>query len=71
MDAGVRISAAQDKQCYYPLAFLTKANAADNPSYNEAMNGPDRDGFIEANMKLEIDQLERHGRLGSSRSTAQ
>ena len=31
-----------------PFALSTKANAADNPKWEEAMNGPNRDGFMDA-----------------------
>lgn len=41
-----------------PLMFAAKANADDTPSYRDAMNGAERDGFIEA-MKSEIHQLEQ------------
>jgi hypothetical protein len=41
----------------HPFAFAAKANAEDTPTFNEAMRGPDREGFIEA-MKKEIEALE-------------
>ena len=41
----------------HPLAFSARANAADHPTLKEAMEGPDREGFLEA-MYLEMDQLE-------------
>jgi hypothetical protein len=41
----------------HPFAFSARANANDDPKWNEVMNGPDREGFLEA-MKLEIEQLE-------------
>ena len=31
-----------------PALLITMANKADNPTYSEAMNGPDASGFIEA-----------------------
>ena len=31
-----------------PFALATKANSADTPTYEEAMNGPDAEGFLEA-----------------------
>ena len=40
----------------HPFAFAARANAEDTPYYNEAMAGPDREGFIEA-MKTELNQL--------------
>jgi len=42
----------------HPLAFAAKANSEDTPRFAEAMNGPDREGFIEA-MKAEIEQLNK------------
>ena len=39
-----------------PLALAVKANAADNPNWYEAMNGPLADGYWEA-METEIDTL--------------
>ena len=39
-----------------PALFATKANADDNPTWNEAMNGPQAAGFWEA-CKIEIDAL--------------
>ena len=32
----------------HPFAFSAQANSTDTPTFNEAMNGPDRDGFQEA-----------------------
>ena len=32
----------------HPMALATKADAADNPSWEQAMNGPDKDGYWEA-----------------------
>ena len=44
----------------HPFAFAAKANADDTPTFQEAISGPDRDGFIEA-MHQEIEQLESFG----------
>jgi hypothetical protein len=41
----------------HPFAFSAKANSEDNPNLQEALDGPDREGFIEA-MHLELEQLE-------------
>ena len=41
----------------HPLAFSARANAEDNPTLEEAMSSPDREGFITA-MHLELEQLE-------------
>ena len=41
----------------HPLAFSARANAEDTPTLEEAMNFPDREGFIAA-MHLELEQLE-------------
>ncbi|GFH61161.1 hypothetical protein CTEN210_17637 [Chaetoceros tenuissimus] len=40
----------------HPIAFAARANAADTPTYREAMNSEDREQFVEA-MKKEMDQL--------------
>jgi hypothetical protein len=40
----------------HPLALAAKANDADNPTWEEAMNGPDRKGHMEA-AKKEIETL--------------
>ncbi|KAG7370589.1 reverse transcriptase RNA-dependent DNA polymerase [Nitzschia inconspicua] len=40
----------------HPCLLASKASQADNPSYEEVMNGPHRAGFLEA-MKLEIETL--------------
>jgi hypothetical protein len=40
----------------HPLAQATKANNEDNPNWNEAMNGPNSEGFWEA-MATEINTL--------------
>ena len=42
----------------HPLAFAANANAEDSPKFNEALGGPDREGFIKA-MHDEISQLEK------------
>jgi hypothetical protein len=42
---------------FHPLSLAVKANAEDNPRWNEAMNGPDADGYWDA-MKSELKQLE-------------
>ncbi|KAL7577031.1 hypothetical protein ACA910_006774 [Epithemia clementina (nom. ined.)] len=41
----------------HPMAFAIVANAADNPNWNEAINGPDAEGFAEA-CKKEIKMLQ-------------
>ena len=41
----------------HPFAFSAKANSLDTPNFNEAMNGPDREGFKQA-MDSELEQLE-------------
>ena len=41
----------------HPFAFAARANANDDPTFKEAMSGPDREGFLEA-MSKEIEQLE-------------
>ena len=33
----------------HPMALATMANAEDNPTWEEAMNGPDRDGYWSRN----------------------
>lgn len=40
----------------HPFAFAARANAADTPTYREAMNSEDRDQFIQA-MNKEMEQL--------------
>jgi hypothetical protein len=35
----------------HPMVLAAKANAEDNPSWEEAMNGPDREGYLEAARK--------------------
>lgn len=41
---------------FHPLALAAKANAEDNPTWEEAMNGPFKEGFREAT-DLEIETL--------------
>ena len=41
---------------WHPLAFAAKANAEDTLTWHEAMNGPNKSGFLEAAVK-EIDVL--------------
>jgi hypothetical protein len=41
----------------HPLAFSAKANAEDTPTFKEAMDIPDAEGFTEV-MKIKLDQLE-------------
>ena len=41
----------------HPLALAAKANSEDNPRWEQAMNGPDSEGYWEA-MRVEIDTLE-------------
>ena len=45
---------------WHPLAFASLANASDNPNYNQAMNGPDADGYYLA-MKDELKVLTGRG----------
>ena len=45
-------------EAMHPMVLITKADAADNPRWNEAMSGPDAAGFMEA-CKKEIDTLFR------------
>lgn len=45
---------------WHPLALLAKANDEDNPTWEEAMNGPFAEGFHEA-CKKELDTLESMG----------
>ena len=45
-------------EAMHPMMLVTKADAADNPRWNEAMSGPDATGFMEACNK-EIDTLYR------------
>ena len=40
----------------HPLSLQTLANDADNPTWNEAVNGPNAEGFWEA-MRIELDTL--------------
>jgi Reverse transcriptase (RNA-dependent DNA polymerase) len=42
------------------LAFAARANADDTPNINQALNGPDAEGFYDA-MKQEMEQLESMG----------
>ena len=39
-----------------PALLITMANKDDNPTFNEAISGPDAAGFMEA-MKLELNTL--------------
>jgi hypothetical protein len=32
----------------HPMVLAAKANAEDNPTWDQAMNGPDREGYLEA-----------------------
>ena len=41
---------------WHPMLLSTMANANDNPSYHQAMNGPDREGYHNA-MDIEIETL--------------
>ena len=46
-------------ESWHPLALATKmdaASAADNPSWEQAMNGPDREGYLKA-AEIEMDTL--------------
>ena len=45
-------------EAWHPLALAAKLNDADNPTWEEAMNGPHAEGFWDA-AKTEIDTLER------------
>jgi hypothetical protein len=42
---------------WHPLALQVRANAEDNPSWDEAMNGPDQAGYWKA-MEMELSTLE-------------
>ena len=42
----------------HPMILAAQANSADNPTWNEAMSGPDKDGYWKA-MELEVDTLEQ------------
>ena len=42
------------------MAITLKANAEDNPTWEQAMNGPDRDGYWTA-AKVELETLEKKG----------
>ena len=57
-----RLCTDDDGMLHYlhPLAFATKALAADTPTYAEAMSGPDAEGYMEA-MDVEIEALEKLG----------
>ena len=41
----------------HPMALSTKANAADHPTWEQAMNGPEAKGYWEA-CKKELNTLE-------------
>ena len=43
-------------EAMHPMVLVTKADAADNPRWHDAMNGPDAAGFMEA-CKKEIELL--------------
>ena len=45
-----------EEQCPTPYALAVKANDEHNPNFNQAMNGPDAEGYREA-MDKEIDEL--------------
>ena len=48
-------------ESWHPLILATKmdsASSADNPTWEQAMNGPDRDGYMKA-AEMEIDTLRR------------
>mmetsp|Transcript_27707 Transcript_27707/g.81414 ORF Transcript_27707/g.81414 Transcript_27707/m.81414 type:complete len:121 (+) Transcript_27707:535-897(+) len=40
----------------HPMLLMAKANAEDNPAYNQAMNGPKADGYNTA-MEVELSAL--------------
>jgi hypothetical protein len=46
----------EDEFQYHPMALSMKANAADNPNWNQAMNGPESKGYWRA-MELELETL--------------
>ena len=46
-------------EAWHPLALAAKANSADNPTWDEAMNGPDRAGYWDA-MEKELEMLAKH-----------
>ena len=45
---------------WHPMALAARANDADTPNWNEAMNGPNAEGFWEA-IRKEIETLIRMG----------
>ena len=45
-------------ESWHPMALAAKANDADTPNWNQAMNGPNAQGFWEACRK-ELDTLEK------------
>jgi hypothetical protein len=45
----------------HPILFSAKANSEDNPTWDQAMNGPDREDYWQAMEKeLETHQDEKH-----------
>ena len=46
-------------EAWHPLALAAKANSADNLTWDEAMNGPDRAGYWDA-MEKELEMLTKH-----------
>ena len=49
-----------DDSQWEPLALAAKSNSLDTYTYQEAMNGPNRDGFMDS-ARIEIDTLVRMG----------
>ena len=46
-------------EAWHPLALAAKANSADNLTWDEAMNGPNRAGYWDA-MEKELEMLTKH-----------
>ena len=44
----LRSALRSEHESCHPIALSTKANADDHPKWNEAVNGPDAEGFWEA-----------------------
>ncbi|KAL7568934.1 hypothetical protein ACA910_000678 [Epithemia clementina (nom. ined.)] len=52
----------------HPLALVANANSADTPNWDQAMNGPERDGYWEACKKKIIHAKGEGGCVGRSRA---
>jgi hypothetical protein len=55
----IQLNTNEDGQVLWlhPLALAAKANSEDNPRWEQAMNGPDSEGYWEA-LRIKIDTLE-------------